>query len=161
MPRISALAAVVTLCALLSSSSIAQHAAPTARDSAQSVSTAVQALLARQVSDWNRGDIEAFATGYKQSPDILFIGSVVQHGYANMLGGYRAHYPNRAAMGTLSFSDLAVQPLDAKFTTATGHFHLQRSASAGGDADGHFLLVLEDTAAGWKIVRDDTTATPR
>jgi hypothetical protein len=37
---------------------------------------------------------------------------------------------------------------------------VQRAAAAGGNADGYFLLVLEQTSAGWKIVRDDTTALP-
>ena len=122
--------------------------------------TAIPSLLNRQAADWNRGDLDAFATGYKNSPDILFIGRTVEHGYAGMLAGYRAHYGTRAAMGTLSFTQLAVQPLDARFATATGHFHLARTAAGGGDADGYFLLVLEKTPDGWKIVRDDTTALP-
>ncbi len=121
---------------------------------------AVTALLTRQAADWNRGDLDAFASGYKNSPDILFIGRTVEHGYAGMLAGYKRHYPTRASMGTLSFSQLAVQPLDPRFATATGHFHLQRTAEGGGNADGYFLLVLEATPAGWKIVRDDTTSLP-
>lgn len=120
----------------------------------------ITALLQRQAGDWNRGDLEAFATGYKQSPDILFIGHTVEHGYAGMLAGYRKHYPNRAAMGTLSFSGLEVQPLDAHFATTTGQYHLQRSGAGGGEANGYFLLVLENTPAGWRIVRDDTTSLP-
>lgn len=122
-------------------------------------SAVIQQLLTQQAADWNRGDLGAFASGYKNSPDILFLGSTVQHGYAGMLAGYKAHYPTRAAMGTLTFSQLEVQPLDEHFATATGHFHLQRTAAGGGDANGYFLLVLEKTAQGWKIVRDDTTAT--
>ncbi len=122
---------------------------------------AINALLQQQAADWNRGDLDAFATGYKNAPDILFIGSTVEHGYAGMLAGYKSRYPTRDKMGTLSFSELAVQPLDARFSTATGHFHLQRTPAGGGDADGFFLLVLENTAAGWKIVRDDTTALPK
>ncbi len=122
--------------------------------------TEISALLQRQAADWNRGDLDAFATGYKNSPDTLFIGRTVEHGYAGMLAGYRAHYPTRESMGTLTFSELAVQPLDDRFATATGHFHLQRTAGGGGNADGYFLLVLEKTAAGWKIVRDDTTSLP-
>ncbi len=124
---------------------------------AQSPREGITALLNRQAADWNRGDLDAFATGYKNSPDILFIGGTIEHGYAGMLAGYKAHYPTHDAMGTLSFTDLAVQPLDERFATTTGHYHLQRSAKGGGDADGFFLLVLEKTAAGWKIVRDDTT----
>ncbi len=128
---------------------------------AQDQDVAIRALLTRQAADWNRGDLEAFAQGYKNAPDILFIGRTVEHGYAGMLAGYKAHYPTRDSMGTLSFTQLAVQPLDPRFATATGHFHLQRTGKGGGDADGYFLLVLERTAAGWKIVRDDTTALPR
>lgn len=125
--------------------------------SAEDPAPSIKALLERQAADWNRGDMDAFATGYKNAPDILFIGKTVEHGYAGMLAGYKAHYATREAMGKLSFSDLAVQPLDPHFATATGHFHLERTAGGGGNADGHFLLVLEKTRSGWKIVRDDTT----
>ena len=135
-------------------------AAAQATRSAPAPAPAITALLTRQASDWNRGDLDAFASGYKNAPDILFLGRTIEHGYAGMLAGYKAHYPTRAAMGTLSFTQLAVQPLDERFATATGHFHLQRTAGGGGDADGYFLLVLERTAAGWKIVRDDTTSLP-
>jgi ketosteroid isomerase-like protein len=62
-------------------------------------------------------------------------------------------------MGTLSFSQLEVQPLDASFATVTGNFHLERTAAGGGNANGYFMLVFEHTPQGWKIVRDDTTAT--
>ena len=121
---------------------------------------AIFAVLNQQANDWNAGNLDAFATGYKNSPDILFIGSTVQHGYADMLANYRKSYPNREVMGTLTFTTLAVQPLDTHFATVTGHFHLDRTAVAGGAADGYFLLVMEKTPPGWKIVRDDTTALP-
>lgn len=126
----------------------------------QEQAATIKGMLERQAEDWNRGDLDAFATGYKNSPDILFIGKTIEHGYAGMLAGYKAHYPTRDAMGRLSFTELAVQPLDEHFATATGHYHLQRTAKGGGDADGFFLLVLEKTPAGWKIVRDDTTNLP-
>ena len=118
---------------------------------------AIFALLNRMSADWNRGDIDAFSTGYKDSPEILFIGRTVQHGYAHMVAGYKAQYPTREAMGTLTLTQLAAQGLDARFATATGHFHLERTPQAGGPQDGYFMLVLEKTPAGWKIVRDDTT----
>lgn len=81
----------------------------------------------------------------------------MRRGYAQMLVTYRKHYATREQMGTLSFSRLAVQPLDAHFATVTGHFHLARSKAGGGNADGYFMLVFEKTAQGWKIVRDDST----
>jgi ketosteroid isomerase-like protein len=121
---------------------------------------AIFAVLNHSADDWNRGDIGAFATSYKNSPDILFIGSTTSRGYAQMLAHYKASYPTPEKMGTLTFTHLEVQPLDLHFATATGHFHLDRTPAAGGNADGYFLLVLELTPTGWKIVRDDTTALP-
>ena len=122
--------------------------------------TEILAVMQQSVADWNRGDIAAFANSYKDSPDILFIGRSVSHGYAQMLAAYRKHYGNRAQMGRLSFSRLEVQPLDGRFATVTGHFHLRRGKTGGGDSDGYFLLVFQKTGLGWKIVRDDSTALP-
>jgi uncharacterized protein (TIGR02246 family) len=124
------------------------------------VSESIRAVLDKQVADWNRGDIDAFATGYKNSPDTLFIGQTVHRGYAQMLETYKQHYPNRAAMGRLSFTHLEVQPLDDHFATATGNFHLERTVAGGDNADGYYLLVLEKTADGWKIVRDASATIP-
>ena len=131
----------------------AQNATPEVRD--------IRAVLDKQVADWNRGDMEAFAAGYKNSPDILFIGSKISRGYAQMLDTYCKNYSTKEKMGTLNFSDLDVQPLDERFATVTGHFHLERTAAGGGNSDGHFLLVFEKTPDGWKVVRDDTTAPPK
>ncbi len=119
---------------------------------------AIRHLMDQQTADWNRGDIEAFATGYKNSPDILFVGHTVSRGYAEMLARYRKGYPTPDAMGQLSFSNLEPVLLDDRFATATGNFHLERSPAGGGNADGIFSLVFEKTAAGWKIIRDHTTA---
>lgn len=119
---------------------------------------AILSVLDKSADNWNRGDLDAFATSYKNSPDILFMGRTIQHGYAQMLARYKAAYPTRDAMGKLSFTQLAVQPLDAHFATVTGNLHLERTAVGGGNADGYFLLVVEHTPPGWKIVRDATTA---
>lgn len=131
----------------------AQTATPEAR--------AIRAVLDKQVVDWNRGDMEAFAAGYKNSPDILFMGSRISKGYDQMLEGYKKSFSTKEKMGVLSFSELEVQPLDEHFATVTGHFHLERSAAGGGNAGGFYLLVMEKTPAGWKIVRDDTTNLPQ
>jgi ketosteroid isomerase-like protein len=121
----------------------------------------VRAVLDKQAVDWNRGDLDAFATGYKNSPDILFIGSKISRGYAQMLERYRTVFSTREKMGTLTYSDVEVQPLDERFATATGKFYLQRTAAGGGDAGGSYMLVFEKTAQGWKIVRDVTISTAK
>ena len=119
---------------------------------------AILSVLNKSVVDWNNGDLDAFASSYKNSPDTLFIGHTVRRGYAQMLEAYRTGYSTREKMGTLSYLGLEVQPLDEHFATVTGHFHLERTAAVG-NANGYFLLVMEKTPSGWKIVRDDTTGT--
>jgi len=139
--------------ALLATSVVAHAQTPVAK--------AIQAVMDKQVADWNRGDIDAFAKGYKNSSDILFIGRTIHRGYAEMVATYHKNYPTKERMGVLTFSQLDVQPLDARFATVTGHYHLEVSAAAGGNHDGYFLLVCEKTPVGWKIVRDDTTGLPQ
>lgn len=134
--------------------------APLAHTQSSPDLAAIRALMDRQTADWNRGDIDSFATGYKNSPDILFVGRTVNRGYAAMLDRYHKGYPTPAAMGRLTFTNFEPVLLDAQFATATGNFHLERSTAGGGNADGIFSLVFEKTPAGWKIIRDHTTAFP-
>jgi ketosteroid isomerase-like protein len=120
--------------------------------------TAIFAMMNKSAADWNRGDLDAFAASYKNSPDILFIGRRISRGYAQMLATYKASYNTPEKMGQLSFTQLEVQGLDPHFATVTGHFHLERTSAGGGNSDGYFLLVVEKTPEGWKIVRDDSTS---
>jgi ketosteroid isomerase-like protein len=154
--RLSLSAAIVVLLLIpvVPSASAQAAAKPPEKD-------AILAVLNKQAVDWNRGDLEAFATGYKNSPDILFMGRTIRRGYDQMLEGYRKSFPTRDAMGTLTFSNLEVQPLDEHFATVTGRFHLERTAAGGGNAGGYYLLLVEKTPSGWKIVRDDTTNDPQ
>jgi ketosteroid isomerase-like protein len=123
----------------------------------RAASTEIKAVMQKSAEDWNRGDLNAFAACYKNSPDILLIGATISRGYDSMLQTYRTYYGTKEKMGLLTYSELEVQALNAKFATATGHFHLERTAAGGGSADGVYLLVFEKTSQGWKIIRDDST----
>jgi len=114
-------------------------------------------VLLKQEAAWNRGDLDGFAQGYKDSPDTLFITRQVSRGFTGMLAEYHQNYPNRAAMGTLGFSELEVHRLDDTFAVCIGKYHLERGKKDGGNADGVFSLVFEKTDKGWKIVVDHTT----
>lgn len=114
-------------------------------------------VLTNQERAWNQGDLNGFASGYKDSPDTLFIGSQVSRGFASLLADYRKNYPTRETMGTLSFAELEPRLLDDRFAVVVGRYHLERPRKAGGPADGMFSLVMEKTEKGWKIVVDHTT----
>ena len=116
----------------------------------------VKVLLAQERA-WNKGDMAGFTSGYKNSPDTLFIGSEVARGYDQMVARYTKNYPDKASMGKLTFSELEPHLLDDKFAIVTGQFALERSTKSGGNAAGIFSLVLEKTEAGWKIVLDHTS----
>jgi ketosteroid isomerase-like protein len=116
----------------------------------------VKVLLAQEAA-WNRGDLESFAKGYKDSPDTIFISNQINRGYAGLLQEYRREYPTKAAMGTLNFSEIEVHTLDEKFAVCIGKYQLERGKKEGGHAEGIFSLIFEKTDQGWKIVVDHTT----
>jgi ketosteroid isomerase-like protein len=141
----------------------AKDAPATPQDTTSNLHTAtrveldiIKVLLAQEAA-WNRGDIDTFAQAYKNSPDTLFITRQVNRGYAGLVEEYKHDYPNKAAMGTLAFTDLEVHGLDEKYAVCIGKYQLDRSKKDGGHAEGLFSLVLEKTDKGWKIIVDHTT----
>ena len=114
-------------------------------------------ILIAQENAWNKGDLAAFASSFKDSPDTLFITHQVFRGFAGLLDEYKRDYPTKAAMGTLTYSDLEVHPLDENFAIVVGKYRLERSKKDGGNTEGLFSLVVENTDNGWKIVLDHTT----
>jgi uncharacterized protein (TIGR02246 family) len=118
----------------------------------------VRAMLARSEAVWNRGDLEAFVQDYEDAPETTFIGNeVVRGGTAAILERYRRRYPNREAMGTLTFSEIETRLLAPGLALATGKYDLRRTPAGGGDASGRFTLVVRKTAAGWKIIHDHSS----
>jgi ketosteroid isomerase-like protein len=157
-PRLVAAAVLLFLCAALAPA----QTTVTEQNPSQLVTLSRQQLdvikvLVAQEKAWNNGDLGAFAQGYKDSAEVLFIGHQVSRGYDQMLFDYKQNYPNREAMGTLSYSELEAHPLDEKFTVVLGKYRLDRSKKAGGSAEGLFSLILEKTDKGWKIIVDHTT----
>ena len=114
----------------------------------------IRQLLNQQTADWNRGDVEAFMKAYENSPTTTFVGQKVEYGYGAILERYKRLYSTPAAMGKLTFSNLAIRVLDSNYATATGNFHLDRTAAGGGNADGIFSLLFKNDPTGWKIILD-------
>jgi len=77
----------------------------------EAAKAAVKAVLDAQVSAWNRGDFEAFTSGY--AADATYVSpNGLTHGRAAVLDRYRQRYPDAAARGTLSFEVVEVRPFD-------------------------------------------------
>ena len=156
MPLRSSLRTAAFLLALLSPAFLPALAQDPLHTATRQELDVIKVLLAQE-SAWNRGDLTAFAGSYKDAPDTLFITHQVSRGYAGLLDEYKHDSPNKAAMGTLTYSDLEVRSLDDNYAVAIGKYHLDRGKKEGGPADGIFSLVFEKTEAGWKIIIDHTT----
>jgi uncharacterized protein (TIGR02246 family) len=117
----------------------------------------IKSLLKDSEAAWNNGDLAAFVSAYEDSPETTYVGrEVTKGGTQAVLERFRRTYPNRDAMGTLTFTEIEVRTLAPNIALATGKYGLKRSAAGGGDASGRFTLVLRKTAAGWKIIHDHT-----
>jgi uncharacterized protein (TIGR02246 family) len=116
---------------------------------------AINAVLKAQQAAWNRGDVDAFLTGYWQSPELTFSGSNgVSRGWDGVVARYKKNYPNREAMGELDFSDLEFRFLGPEAALVLGKWHLKREM---GDIGGVFSLVWQKFPEGWKIIHDHTS----
>jgi uncharacterized protein (TIGR02246 family) len=116
----------------------------------------VRAVLEAQRDAWNRGDIEGYMDGYARAPDTVFVsGDNVTRGWQTVLERYKKSYNSPEKMGTLTFSDLEINPLGKDAAVCLGRWHLQRAKD---EPHGRFTLVLRRTKNGWKIVHDHTSA---
>ena len=113
-------------------------------------------ILQTQADAWNRGDIDAFMQTYAPVDDLRFAsGGTVTYGWKPTLERYKQRYPDRAAMGTLAFSELAVTELSPDAALVFGHWRLTRASDT---PHGLFTLLVRRTPAGWKIFSDHTSS---
>lgn len=118
--------------------------------------TEIRAALEQQVRDWNAGDLAGFMETYARSDETRFAsGGDISRGWQTVFDRYKKKYGDRAAMGTLTFSDLEITSLGPAAAEAFGRWHLQRAADA---PSGLFTLLFRKTPEGWRIVHDHTSS---
>lgn len=118
----------------------------------------LEALMRTAEAAWNRGDLEAFVLDYDDSPETTFIGRTLTRGNRQaVLDRYRRGYPTRAAMGTLTYSEMQVREVTDGVLIMIGRFALKRATDAGGDSTGRFTLIWKRTPKGWKIIHDHSS----
>jgi ketosteroid isomerase-like protein len=119
---------------------------------------AIRAILARQVDDWNKGNLEGFLGGYWNSPKVVFqSGGQRYDGWEAMRYRYRRRYQAEGrAMGRLAFSALEIEPLGPEAILVRGGWRL--TMPDGAKPGGLFTLIFRKFPEGWKIVHDHTSA---
>jgi ketosteroid isomerase-like protein len=122
-----------------------------------SIDSAIKAIMLRQQEAWNRHDLEAFMSGYWNSPELTFISNTNEtSGWQPTLDRYRKSYQGEGhEMGKLEFSDLKIQPLGNDAAFVRGVWKL--TMSDGKTPHGLFTLIFKKFPDGWKIIHDHTS----
>lgn len=132
-------------CCLLSFAAMAQN-----KDERQ-----IRSMLAAQVTEWNKGNIEGYMKGYWENDSLLFIGSKgPRYGYKETLEKYKLAYPDTAHMGRLISTVLSMKKLSADYYFILGSWALERSV---GNVSGSYTLLLRKIKGVWVIVCDHSS----
>ena len=115
----------------------------------------IRAVMDRQASAWNRGDIDGYMEGYVRSDKLEFVsGGKITRGWHTVRDRYYRKYDSREKMGTLGFSEIKVSSLNANTAVVQGRWSLRRKAD---QPHGSFVLIFRRTSSGWRIVHDETS----
>lgn len=112
-------------------------------------------VLEDQRLAWNRGDVEEYMQGYVQSDSLLYVGrSGPKYGWKNTLENYKKSYPNKQAMGYLSFDITDVKLLSSDYAFVLGAWKLKREKDEPG---GYFTLIVKKINGEWKVISDHSS----
>lgn len=115
---------------------------------------AIRQVLADQQKAWNNGDIDTFMNGYWKSDSLLFVGQKIARGWDSTLVRYHRSYPDRKAMGQLTFTFDRFDRISADSYVITGKYLLVREHD---QPTGYFTLVVQRRDGRWVIIHDHTS----
>lgn len=116
---------------------------------------AILNVLEQQRSDWNKGDVEAYMQGYWKNDSLLFVGkSGPTYGWQKTLENYKKGYPNKAAMGYLTFGIKKVEFLTKDRAFVLGSWNVKQEKA---ELKGYFTLLLRKINGIWKVVVDHSS----
>lgn len=112
-------------------------------------------VIEDQRQAWNRGDIETFMEGYWKSDSLVFVGSNgPKYGWQTTLDNYRKSYPDKKAMGYLSFDIKEVRFIDAANALILLKWHLKREND---EPQGYSTILMKKIMGKWKMVYDHSS----
>lgn len=122
---------------------------------AQETQQIIKDIMKKQESCWNKGDLDCFMNDYWKSDSLMFISKYkVYYGYEHTMKRYKTDYPDKEAMGHLSFEFIYMQPLSEISFYVVGKYHLKRTI---GDREGHFTLLWRKINGKWLVVSDHSS----
>lgn len=117
--------------------------------------TAILKVLENQRQGWNKGDMDLYMQGYWKSDSLLFVGkNGPTYGWQKTLDNYKKGYPDKNAMGFLTFGIKKVTFLAKDKAFVLGSWHLKRDKD---EPKGYFTLLLRKIDGQWKVVVDHSS----
>ena len=120
----------------------------------EDVNAIILSTMAAQEKAWNEGDLTKFMEGYWKDEDLSFVGSRLTKGWQTTLDNYKKSYPNKDAMGTLTFDIMQVKEMTPEVYHVIGKYNLVIGENT---PSGMFSLVWKRINGKWLIVADHSS----
>lgn len=115
----------------------------------------IRSMLAVQVTEWNKGNIEGYMHGYWENDSLVFIGkNGPKYGYNTTLANYKKSYPTTEHMGKLTSTITSMKRISDDHYFVIGKWALARSV---GDVSGAYTLLIKKINGKWVIVVDHSS----
>ena len=115
----------------------------------------IKHMLAAQVMEWNKGNIDGYMKGYWENDSLLFIGSKgPRYGYNVTLQRYKEAYPDTTHMGKLVSTVTSMQRISPEYYFIVGKWELKRTV---GDLNGSYTLLIRKIRGAWLIICDHSS----
>jgi ketosteroid isomerase-like protein len=129
---------------------------------AQSPEESIRAVMKTQSDAWNQGDIDGFMKYYWNNPDLTFVSKRgVSKGWQQVYDNYKKGYPDKTAMGKLTFDKLEFDKMSGTTYMVTGSWFLEyeqvKDANNRDNVGGWFTLIFKKFKKDWLIVYDHTS----
>lgn len=103
---------------------------------------------------WNNGDLAGYMEGYWKSDSTRFIGkSGIQYGWKATFEAYKKGYPDKEAMGILTFRVISLEPMNETTVFMIGKWDLDLKEKVSG----YFSLIWKKVDAKWVIATDHSS----
>ncbi len=116
----------------------------------------IKIVLDDSEQGWNSGDLEKYMECYHRSEKMRFAGNgSYNFGWENTLKRYKKSYPDKKAMGILSFTDVDITVISNDAALVFGRWTLTYPDKR---RTGLYTLLLRKFKEGWKIVHDHSSS---
>ncbi|WP_299495974.1 nuclear transport factor 2 family protein [uncultured Shewanella sp.] len=116
----------------------------------------ILAVLQKQETAWNAGDISTYMQGYWHNKKLRFVSAgQFQFGWQNMLDAFQASNSDKSALGQLSLSVDEVKMLNNEAAVVTGNWSIMRVKD---NPKGVFTILIEKKNDIWVITQDHSSS---